>query len=192
MGVEIEEFGARSCAIDGVVVVDVKRVTDERGTIHELFRRSAFSSAGIELAPFDQINLTRSARGVVRGMHAERMTKLVTVAAGRAVGAYVDLRPHSSTFGVVERVELRPGIQVLVPAGVANGFQSLTDDCLYVYCFDAEWMPGMAGTACTPLDPELGIEWPIPVDPDDPTRISAKDRTAPTLAAIRAELGAAR
>ena len=53
-------------------------------------------------------------------------------------------------------------MQVLVPPGVCNGFQAISDPgCQYLYCFDAEWAPGMAGVAVTPLDPELHIDWPI-------------------------------
>ena len=179
MGVEIIDFDDRSGAIDGLLVVTPKQVSDERGTIRELFRRSAFEAAGVVFAPFQQINVTESARGVVRGMHAEAMTKLLTVASGEALGAYVDLRPRSATFGVVETVELRPGVQVLVPAGVANGFQALTDRCQYVYCFDTEWLPDMAGESCSPLG--LGVDWPIAFDPDDPSQLSVKDAAAPRL-----------
>lgn len=186
MDAEIIDFDVRTGEIDGLLVLTPKQVTDGRGTITELFRRSTFEAAGVALTPFEQINVTRSARGVVRGMHAEALTKLLAVAAGRALGAYVDLRSRSRTFGVVATVELRPGVQVIVPGGVANGFQSLTDDCQYVYCFDAEWQPGMVGDACSPL--HLGFEWPIPIDLDDRTQISAKDAGAPTLAEIRQRL----
>ena len=181
---EIVEFEVRTGAIDGLLVVTPKQITDDRGTIRELFRRSAFEAAGVHLAPFRQINITESALGSVRGMHAEHMTKLLTVVAGEVLGAYVDLRPDSPSFRQVETVELRPGVQVLVPAGVANGFQALTVGCQYVYCFDAEWTPTMSGLACTPLDPALGHIWPIPIDPDDPAQISAKDRDAPLLADV--------
>ena len=85
-------------------------------------------------------------------------------------------------------MSLLPGVQVLVPPGVANGFQSLSERCQYVYCFDAEWVPGMPGRSCTPLTPEFAQAWPIAIDPDDPAQISAKDRTAPTIADLLAEL----
>lgn len=185
---EIVDFEVRHGAIDGLLVVTMKQVTDERGTIRELFRRSAFESAGIQLAAFQQINVTGSHRGAVRGLHAEAMTKLVAVSAGTAFGVYLDLRPASPTFGMVDTVDLAPGRQVLVPSGVANGFQALADDTQYVYCFDQEWKPGMAGQACTPLDPELAIAWPLPVDLDDPAQISAKDRGAPRFSEIRAAI----
>ena len=83
-----------------------------------------------------------------------------------------------------DEVVLEPGVQVLVPAGVCNGFQSLEDGTQFLYCFDVEWEPGMAGVACTPLDPALGIAWPIEIDPDDPAQVSAKDRSAPTFAEL--------
>ena len=183
MAVDIIDFDVTPGPFDGSWVLTPKQVTDERGTIRELFRRSAFEAAGVALAPFQQVNVTGSARGVVRGMHAEDMTKLLTLASGEALGVYVDLRLDAATFGAVATIDLRPGVQVLVPAGVANGFQALTDDCQYVYCFDAEWTQDMAGESCSPLS--LGIDWPIPVDPSDPAQISAKDAAAPPLSELR-------
>jgi dTDP-4-dehydrorhamnose 3,5-epimerase len=182
--VEIVDFDVRAGAIDGLVVVTMKQVTDERGTVRELFRRSAFESVGIELGRFEQVNVTESRRGAVRGLHAEAMTKLVAIAAGEAFGAYLDLRAGSPTYGVVDTIGLRPGTQVLVPSGVANGFQALVDGTQYVYCFDQEWRPGMAGQACNPIDPDLAIAWPLPIDPDDPAQVSVKDRSAPRFADI--------
>lgn len=188
MSVDIVEFGTRSGSIDGLLVVTMKQISDARGTIRELFRRSAFEAAGVDLSAFDQINMTESRRGAIRGLHAEDMTKLVAVAAGAAFGVYLDLRPGSATFGVVDTVELSPGTQVLVPSGVANGFQALADPTQYVYCFDREWRPGMAGQACNPLDPELAVAWPLPVDVDDEGQVSVKDRTAPMFSELRKAL----
>ncbi len=188
MGVEIIEFGSRAGTIEGLQVVTMKQVSDARGTIRELFRRSAFEAAGVDLSSFDQINMTESRQGAIRGLHAEDMTKLVAVAAGSAYGVYLDLRPSSPTFGAVDTVELSPGTQVLVPRGVANGFQALADPTQYVYCFDSEWRPGMTGQACNPLDPDLAIAWPLPIDVDDEGQVSVKDRTAPTFSEIRKAL----
>jgi dTDP-4-dehydrorhamnose 3,5-epimerase len=184
MSVHVTDFDVRHGAISGLLVVTMKQVADERGTIRELFRRSAFERAGIELGAFSQINVTESRRGSVRGMHAEHMTKLLSVASGEAFGAYVDLRPESATFGVVETVELRLGIEVLVPAGVANGFQAIVDPTHYAYCFDHEWAPGMPGRSCSPLDPDLAIAWPIAIDPDDPSQLSTKDRDSASFAQV--------
>ena len=190
MAVEIVDFSVRPARIEGLLIATMKQVSDERGTIRELFRRSAFESAGITLDRFVQINVTESRRGAIRGLHAEAMTKLLAVAHGEAFGAYVDLRSDSSTFGAVETVTLVPGTQVLVPRGVANGFQALVDDTQYVYCFDQEWQPGMPGISCTPVDPDLGIAWPLPVDLDDPDQISVKDRDASRFSDLRASFRA--
>jgi dTDP-4-dehydrorhamnose 3,5-epimerase len=74
---------------------------------------------------------------------------------------------------------------VLVPRGVGNGFQATAAGATqYLYCFDQEWVPGMAGLACTPLDPALGIAWPLPVDVGDRSQLSEKDRDAPLLAEL--------
>ena len=73
-------------------------------------------------------------------------------------------------------MRLTKGTQVLVPKGVCNGFQSVSAGVTqYLYCFDQEWRPGMAGVAANPLDPALAIAWPLPVDAADPSQISAKD-----------------
>ena len=180
--VDIVELSVADTAIAGLHVLTMKQVTDERGTVREFYRESAFLDAGLpSLGPWVQVNVTETRAGAVRGMHGEDMTKLVAVAAGSAHGAYVDARPGSETYGTVVQVRLEVGRQVLVPPGVCNGFQALEDGTQFLYCFDVEWAPGMAGIACTPLDPDLAIDWPLPIDPDDPSVLSAKDRDAPGL-----------
>lgn len=185
MSSEVIEFDVAAGDISGLLIVTLKQITDERGTIRELFRRSTLDAAGLgDFGPLFQINVTETRRGAIRGMHAEHMNKLSTMAAGEAFGAYVDVRPESPTYGAVTTVRLRPGVQVFVPSGIANGFQSLTEASQYVYCFDEEWRPGMPGTSCNPLDPALAIDWPIDVDPDEPGMVSAKDRAAPMFAEL--------
>ena len=77
-------------------------------------------------------------------------------------------------------------MQMFVPAGVANGFQATSEGgCEYLYCFGVEWTPGMAGRRVNPLDPALGIAWPIPPDPGNPAMVSAKDAAAPAFAELR-------
>ena len=183
--VDVRPFARRATAIPGLEVLTMKQVTDERGTVREFYRESAFVGAGLpSLGPWVQVNVTETRRAAVRGLHGEAMHKLVGVAAGEVFGAYVDARPDSSTFGTVVTEPLQPGTQVLVPPGVCNGFQALTDGAQYLYCFDVEWAPEMPGVAITPFDPELGIAWPLPVDAADGSLVSAKDRDAPLLSAI--------
>jgi dTDP-4-dehydrorhamnose 3,5-epimerase len=184
--VEITDLSVATTEIEGLFVITMKQVFEDRGVVRELYRESAFEAAGLpSLGQFLQVNATETKKGGLRGLHAEDMSKLVAVVSGEAFGAYVDFRNGSPTRGAVVTVELRPGTQVLVPRGVGNGFQALEDGTQYVYCFTAEWVPGMAGQACTPLDPALGIEWPIAVDPDDRTQISEKDLAAPTFADLQ-------
>lgn len=174
-------FSARETAIGGLWVIQLKQVTDDRGVVREIYRDSDFREAGLpSLGPWLQINLTESARGVVRGLHGEAMHKLVSVAEGAAFGAYLDARPGSATYGRVETVELAQGVAVLVPKGVCNGFQATGPGLTqYLYSFDAEWVPGMAGVAVNPLDPALAIPWPLPVDPANPAQVSVKDAELP-------------
>ena len=180
--VDVVPMTVASTAIDGLLAITTKAVTDDRGTVREFFRTSGFAQAGVPVPPkWEQVNMTWTLRGALRGLHGEAMTKLVGIAAGEAYGAYVDARRGSATYGAVVSLPLAVGTQLLVPAGVLNGFQAVTD-CQYVYCFDAEWTPGMAGVACTPLDPALRIAWPLPIDRDDPAQISAKDAAAPLFA----------
>jgi dTDP-4-dehydrorhamnose 3,5-epimerase len=184
---EIIDFSVKSTDIDGLLLLTMRQVTDDRGTVREFYRESAFEAAGLpSLGPWLQVNVTETHRGGVRGLHAEDMHKLVAVVAGEAFAAYVDLRPESTTCGAVVTTTLRPGAQVLVPRGVANGFQATGEGTTqYLYCFDHEWAPGMAGLACSPLDPALGIRWPLPIDPADLTQVSEKDRNAPSFAQLR-------
>ena len=180
---DIVDFDVRTTAIEGLLVLRMKQITDARGTVRELFRTSAFAEAGCPVGPWPQINATETGNGAIRGLHGEDMIKLVAVVSGEAFGAYVDARAGSSTFGQVVTVPLVPGTQVLVPAGVCNGFQSVSPGTTqYLYCFTSEWTPGMTGVAVHPLDPALGIAWPIAVDVDDPAQLSAKDAAQPTLA----------
>ena len=185
--VEITDPAVERTAIDGLLVLRMKQATDERGTVREFFRASAADELGLTgLGPWAQVNVTATTQGGLRGLHAEDMTKLVGVVVGAAFGAYLDLRQGSPTFGKVVTVPLEPGTQVLVPRGVANGFQATAPGVSqYLYCFDREWEPGMAGQACNPLDPTLGIHWPIPVDTTDRAQISQKDLDAPLLADLQ-------
>ncbi len=182
MKLEIKPFTALESKIDGLKIINVKMVTDDRGTVRELYRESEHMVIlPNSVSNWKQVNLTRTKQGAVRGLHGEAMSKLVTVAVGSVFGVYVDTRPDSKTFGAVETVHITPGIQVFVPQGVCNGFQALEDNTEYLYFFDNEWVSGMAGTALTPLDSELKIDWPIPIDAENREQISEKDAKAPRL-----------
>jgi dTDP-4-dehydrorhamnose 3,5-epimerase len=179
--VHLDDVTVDTTPIDGLLVFRLKQVEDPRGTVREFYRGSVWEHDELRsrvAGPWAQINVTESRRGAIRGLHGEAMTKLVGIVSGAALGAYLDAREDSPTYGAVHTVSLEKGTQVLVPSGVCNGFQSLSDETQYLYCFDNEWRPGMPGTAFNPLSPDLGIEWPLPVDVDDPAQLSVKDRSA--------------
>jgi dTDP-4-dehydrorhamnose 3,5-epimerase len=196
MSVHITDLQTSSTDIEGLLICTLKQVSDERGTVREFYRASSYASglgAGAELPAWQQINVTESRYGAIRGMHGESMIKLVSCVAGHAYGAYLDARQDSPSYGAVVTVELAPGTQVLVPAGVCNGFQSVSEQgTQYLYCFTEEWQPGMAGIAYTPLDDELGFDWPVPIDAGDPSCISVKDATAPRFSELTGGLDPAR
>jgi dTDP-4-dehydrorhamnose 3,5-epimerase len=176
-------FSVEPTEIPGLTVLRMKQITDERGTVREFFRQSAMAEAGLQVGPWQQLNITETRPGAIRGLHGEAMTKLVAIVSGSGFGAYVDTRADSPARGKVVTVDLTVGIQVLVPAGVGNGFQvTSATPAQYLYCFDREWVPGMSGTAVHPLDPALGIAWPVDIDPTDRSLLSAKDAAQPTLA----------
>ncbi len=179
MSVQITEMRSTETEIEGLLILTLKQVSDERGTIREFFRASAHTAPLGGSGDWRQINVTESGHGAVRGLHGEATTKLVGCIAGAAFGAYLDARPDSPSYAKLVTAELSPGIQVLVPAGVCNGFQSVSaTGSQYLYCFTEEWRPGMAGTAYSPLDEGLGLNWPIAVNADDPAQISPKDAAA--------------
>lgn len=184
----VTEMTTERTDIAGLVLITMKQVEDERGVVREFYRASSWEAAGLpSLGPWMQVNVTESHQGALRGLHGEDMFKLVAVTSGTAFGAYVDARLGSATYGTVVTIELVAGRQVLVPKGVCNGFQSLTPT-QYLYSFDAEWQPGMAGVAVNPLDPALAIPWPLPLDTSAPSALSAKDAALQTFnQAVRAD-----
>lgn len=182
----ITDMQTETTAIDGLLILTMKQVDEDRGVVREFFRASSYAEPLAGLGSWQQINVTESKHGAIRGLHGEAMAKLVSCVAGEAFGAYLDSREDSASYGAVVTVALRPGTQVLVPAGVCNGFQSVSAaGTQYLYCFTEEWRPGMAGTAFSPLDPGLGIDWPLPVDVTDPAQVSAKDAAAPMFSEQR-------
>lgn len=175
--VSFQDVELEPTAIDGLVIVRPKRIVDERGVVREVFRASVFPPTS---GPWLQANVTETVRGAIRGLHGEDMTKLVGVISGSAFGAWVDARPDSPTCGAVVTLQMAIGLHVLVPPGVCNGFQATSGHpAQYLYLFDREWATDLPGVAVYPLDPALGIPWPIV-----PPILSAKDAALQTLAEV--------
>ncbi len=155
---------------------------DERGFFCRTFDAAVMRSAGLDPAGFAQDSLSRSARGVVRGLHVRRgdgEAKLVRCSYGAIFDVVVDLRPASPTYRNWESFELRDDEQVslYVPAGCAHGFQARTDPADVSYRIDRPHDPA-EDVSIAFDDPELAIPWPLPV-----ATMSQRDRQAGTLAA---------
>lgn len=96
MPTEIIPFALQHTEIDGLEILQMKQITDERGTVREFYRESSFLEAGLpSLGPWLQVNITETRQGALRGLHGEDMFKLVAIVEGEAFGAYLDARPHS-------------------------------------------------------------------------------------------------
>lgn len=154
-----------STALDGVKIIELKVHGDARGFFVERFNLARFREAGLP-TEFAQDNHSRSAPGVVRGLHFQHTPpqgKLVGCVRGRIYDVAVDVRPSSPTFGQHVGVELSDmnGKLLWVPAGFAHGFAVLGDgpaDVMYkvTALYNA---PGEQGLLWN--DPALGIKWPV-------------------------------
>ncbi|MXO64150.1 dTDP-4-dehydrorhamnose 3,5-epimerase [Altericroceibacterium endophyticum] len=172
-------------------IIDVKRIVpdvyaDDRGTFHESWNSRAFAVHGIE-ADFVQDNHSRSARGVLRGLHYQYPApqgKLVRVVAGRAWDVAVDLRPQSVSFGQWAAAELSAENREMlwVPPGFAHGFLALEDDTEFLYKCTDYYMPDCQKSLAW-NDPDLAIDWPL--EGMEPI-LSPKDHEAPLLSQIDA------
>jgi dTDP-4-dehydrorhamnose 3,5-epimerase len=173
--------------IAGALLFTPQPHVDERGFFSRTFDADVAREAGIDPAGFAQDSLSRSARGVVRGMHIRRgrgEAKLVRCSYGAVFDVIVDLRPGSATYGNLESFELRGDEQVslYVPAGCAHGFQALTEPADVAYRIDRPHDPS-EDVSIAFDDLELAIPWPLPV-----TSMSARDKKAPSLAEAKAML----
>ena len=177
-------------SLPGLVILEPSVFPDERGFFSETYRRQWHADLGIPAEEeFIQDNHSRSTRGVVRGMHfhiGPGVAKLVRCSRGRIVDINVDLRRGSPTYGKWEAVELDDeGMRELyVPVGFAHGFCVLSDVADVLYKQTAYYDPAVErGIAWD--DPEIGIEWPLPLDE---LIVSERDKQAPKLAEVAAEL----
>ena len=167
--------------IAGAYLFEPTPHADERGFFCRTFDVDVARSVGLDPHAFVQDSVSRSVRGVVRGMHLRSgrgEAKLVRCSYGRIFDVVVDLRPDSPTYGNRAFFELSGETQktVYIPAGCAHGFQALTDIADTSYRIDREHDPSEDVTIAFD-DPELAIPWPLPV-----ASMSRRDREAPSLA----------
>ena len=170
-------------AIEGVLILEPKVFGDERGFFFESFNQRAFNEAVGHAVDFVQDNHSRSAKGVLRGLHFQRAPhaqgKLVRVTEGSVFDVAVDIRPDSATFGHWVGVELS-GVnhrQLWIPPGLAHGFLVTSDSADFLYKTTDYYRPESEGSVRWD-DPDLAIAWPLEgLTP----ALSAKDAAAPRL-----------
>ena len=167
--------------LKGCVIIEPRVFGDERGFFLETFQAVRYEQeAGIDL-PFVQDNHSRSARGVLRGLHFQKTKpqgKLVRVVRGEVYDVAVDIRKGSATFGEWEGVILSEDNkkQFWVPPGFAHGFVVLSDIADFEYkCTD--FYDSTDEGSILWSDQDLGIQWPV----QNPI-VSAKDALAKQLA----------
>jgi len=153
-------------AIDGVLILEPKVFGDERGFFMESFNQRTFNQATGTDLQFVQDNHSRSAKGVLRGLHFQRpphaQGKLVRVTQGVVFDVAVDIRAASPTFGTWVGVELtgQNHKQLWIPAGLAHGFLVVSDSADFLYKTTDYYVP--QAEACIRWDdPTLAIEWPL-------------------------------
>jgi dTDP-4-dehydrorhamnose 3,5-epimerase len=175
----------RETDLDGVVVIDLEKIEDERGYFARTWCWKEFFDAGLETT-FVQCSVSHNRlRGTLRGMHFQVAPsaegKLIRCTRGRVFDVAVDVRPGSPTRGNWVSVELSAdtGRMIYISEGFAHGFQTLEDGSELFYqmtaAYDAKAARGLRWD-----DPALAIAWPIP----EPTVLSARDRTLPRLAEV--------
>ncbi len=168
--------------IEGLVVVELTVHGDSRGWFKENWQRAKMvGGLGLPDRRWVQNNVSYNlARGVTRGIHAEPWDKFVSVATGSVFGAWVDLRAGSPTYGEVYTATLDPSRAIYVPRGVGNSYQALEDGTAYTYLVDAHWSAELKRTYTfvNLADPELAIEWPIPLGECE---LSEADKRHPLL-----------
>ena len=162
-------------ALPEVVIIEPKVFGDARGFFFESFNQRAFDTATGTSYNFVQDNHSRSARGVLRGLHyqiQQPQGKLVRVPRGAVLDVAVDIRRSSPNFGRSVAVELNEDNQrqLWVPPGFAHGFLVLSESADFLYKTTDYYAP--AYERCIAWnDPALGIEWPSDITP----QLSAKD-----------------
>jgi len=173
-------------AIDGVLILEPKVFGDERGFFMESFNQKAFNEAVGHEVSFVQDNHSRSAKGVLRGLHYQRAPhaqgKLVRVTQGSVFDVAVDIRKGSPTYGQWVGVELsdQNHKQLWMPPGLAHGFLVVSESADFLYKTTDYYAPQAEGSVRWD-DPDLAIPWPLGgMTP----ALSAKDAAAPRLKEI--------
>lgn len=179
-------MNVRPTAIADVLVIEPKVFGDARGFFYESFNRKAFEAAVGRAVTFVQDNHSRSARGVLRGLHFQlgehAQGKLVRVVRGAVFDVAVDIRRDSPSFGRWVGMELSETnhTQLWIPPGLAHGFLVLSDSADFLYKATNYYAPA-AERSIRWNDEQLAIAWPLA---GQAPLLSTKDAAAPRLADV--------
>ncbi len=177
----VSELSVETTSIPGLLVVRLPIHEDGRGWFKENWQRAKMTALGLpDFGPVQHSVAYNARRGVTRGVHTEPWDKFISIAHGRAFGAWVDMR-EGDTFGRVFTTEVDPSVAVFVPRGVGNSYQVLEDGTTYSYLVNDHWRPGHTYPALNLADPTAAIPWPIPLEQAE---ISDKDKSTPMLADV--------
>jgi dTDP-4-dehydrorhamnose 3,5-epimerase len=169
--------------VPDVLIIDPKLFGDQRGFFLETYQSTRYVEHGIS-RPFVQDNLSRSAHGVLRGLHLQTpkaQGKLVSVMRGRVLDVAVDVRVGSPHFGRHVAVELSEDNrrQLWVPRGFAHGFVVLSETADFFYKCDEFYHP-KDEIVVRWNDPAIGIKWGV----ENPS-LAARDAAAPLLSELK-------
>jgi dTDP-4-dehydrorhamnose 3,5-epimerase len=172
-------------AIEGVLILEPKVFGDARGFFFESFNAREFEQATGVQRHFVQDNHSKSAKGVLRGMHYQAQNsqgKFVRVTQGAVFDVVVDIRPGSSTYGQWSGLELSAENkkQLWIPEGLAHGFLVTSDSAEFLYKTTDYYNPAFERSLLW-NDPDVGIDWPLHLLDAAPL-LAAKDASALTLA----------
>lgn len=155
-------------SIEGAFIVDITKIEDDRGFFARIFCSKTFEDQNLN-GDVVQANLSFNAtQGTVRGMHYQiepaLETKFVRCVSGSVADVIVDLRPESSTYLQHQIVELSSENKraLFIPAMVAHGFQTLSDNSELLYMVSGAYSPDNE-RGLRANDPALGISWPLPI-----------------------------
>jgi dTDP-4-dehydrorhamnose 3,5-epimerase len=171
-------------SIPDVFLVEPKVHGDHRGYFVETFRQDVFEDAVGYKVDFCQDNESKSAKGVLRGLHFQlapyAQSKLVRVIEGEVLDVAVDIRQGSPTFGqsVTAILNEENKHQLFVPRGFAHGFVVLSETAVFAYKVDNYYAPEH-DRGLSYDDPTLNIDWRLP---KDSLVLSEKDQNQPGLA----------
>ena len=182
MEISMQKFEYEETPLKDLKIIYSRFIEDERGYFLKSFEKESLKAIGVDIK-VSEINESKSARGVLRGLHFQKkhpQAKLVRVISGEIFDVGVDLREGSVTYGQWYGVVLSETNRKMLylPKGFAHGFLTLSENAVITYTCEGEYIPEDDCGICW-NDEEIGVHWPI--SEDMKLVLSEKDRQWKTL-----------